>query len=57
MPPAVIAWDADALLTWTVGNGSIENRSHCVRDATYGEGTSGIRKGRGPEISAAPCEA
>jgi predicted transposase YbfD/YdcC len=45
--------DADALLTWTRGHWSIENRSHYVRDVTFGEDASRIRKGGGPEIMAA----
>ena len=45
--------DAGALLRWTRGHWSIENRSHYVRDVTLGEDASRIRKGGGPEIMAA----
>jgi Transposase DDE domain len=45
--------DAGALLEWTRGHWSIENRSHYVRDVTFGEDASRIRKGGGPEIMAA----
>ena len=41
------------LLEWTRGHWSIENRSHYVRDVTFGEDASRIRKGGGPEIMAA----
>jgi hypothetical protein len=45
--------DAGVLLTWARGHWSIENRSHYVRDVTFGEDASRIRKGCGPEIMAA----
>jgi hypothetical protein len=45
--------DAERLLTWARGHWSIENRSHYVRDVTFGEDASRIRKGCGPEIMAA----
>jgi len=45
--------DASRLLTWTRGHWSIENRSHYVRDVTFGEDASRIRKGSGPEVMAA----
>jgi predicted transposase YbfD/YdcC len=45
--------DATQLLTWTRGHWSIENRSHYVRDVTFGEDASRIRKGSGPEVLAA----
>lgn len=44
--------DAGVLLGWTRGHWSIENRSHYVRDVTFGEDASRIRKGGGPEIMA-----
>ena len=44
---------AAALLAWTRGHWSIENRSHYVRDVTFGEDASRIRKGCGPEMMAA----
>jgi predicted transposase YbfD/YdcC len=44
---------AEQLLAWTRGHWSIENRSHYVRDVTFGEDASRIRKGSGPEIMAA----
>jgi len=45
--------DAAQLLTWGRGHWSIENRSHYVRDVTFGEDASRIRKGSGPEVMAA----
>jgi Transposase DDE domain len=45
--------DAGELLMWARGHWSIENRSHYVRDVTFGEDASRIRKGCGPEIMAA----
>lgn len=45
--------DAGRLLTWARGHWSIENRSHYVRDVTFEEDASRIRKGCGPEIMAA----
>ena len=44
---------AGQLLVWARGHWSIENRSHYVRDVTFGEDASRIRKGSGPEIMAA----
>jgi Transposase DDE domain len=44
---------ASRLLVWGRGHWSIENRSHYVRDVTFGEDASRIRKGAGPEIMAA----
>ncbi len=44
---------ASELLRWTRGHGSIENRSHYVRDVTLGEDASRIRKCSGPEVMAA----
>jgi hypothetical protein len=44
---------ASQLLVWGRGHWSIENRSHYVRDVTFGEDASRIRKGSGPEIMAA----
>jgi predicted transposase YbfD/YdcC len=41
------------LLLWARGHWSIENRSHYVRDVTFGEDASRIRKGSGPEVMAA----
>jgi predicted transposase YbfD/YdcC len=45
--------DASQLLRWARGHWSIENRSHYVRDVTFGEDASRIRKGSGPEVMAA----
>jgi hypothetical protein len=45
--------DASRLLDWTRGHWSIENGSHYVRDVTFGEDASRIRKGSGPEVMAA----
>jgi hypothetical protein len=44
---------ADRLLEWTRGHWGIENRSHHVRDVTFGEDASRIRRGSGPQIMAA----
>jgi hypothetical protein len=44
---------ASELLCWTRGHWSIENKSHHVRDVTFGEDASRIRKGSGPEAMAA----
>ena len=44
---------ASHLLAWGRGHWSIENRSHYVRDVTFAEDASRIRKGSGPEIMAA----
>jgi hypothetical protein len=44
---------ASNLLAWGRGHWSIENRSHYVRDVTFAEDASRIRKGSGPEIMAA----
>ena len=45
--------DADALLTLTRGQWSIENRCHWVRDVTFGEDQSQVRKGQLPHVMAA----
>jgi predicted transposase YbfD/YdcC len=45
--------DAGHLLRLARGHWSIENRSHYVRDVTFGEDASRIRKGSGPEVMAA----
>jgi hypothetical protein len=44
---------ASALLGWTRGHWSIENGSHYVRDVTFGEDASRVRKGSGPQVLAA----
>ena len=44
---------ADQLLRWARGHWSVENRSHYVRDVTFGEDASRIRKGSGPQVMAA----
>lgn len=44
---------ASELLRWTRGHWSIENKSHYVRDVTFGEDASRIRKHSGPEVMAA----
>lgn len=44
---------ASEFLGWTRGHWSIENGSHYVRDVTFGEDASRIRKGSGPEVMAA----
>jgi predicted transposase YbfD/YdcC len=44
---------AGQLLQWGRGHWSIENRSHYVRDVTFGEDASRVRKGSGPEVMAA----
>jgi hypothetical protein len=44
---------ARRLLQWARGHWSIENRGHYVRDVTFGEDASRIRKGSGPEVMAA----
>lgn len=44
---------ATLLLRWARGHWSIENRCHYVRDVTFGEDASRIRKGSGPEVMAA----
>jgi len=50
--PREVAGAAE-LLRWARGHWSIENRSHYVRDVTFGEDASQIRKGFGPETMAA----
>ena len=45
--------DASKLLEWGRGHWAIENKSHHVRDVTYGEDASRIRKGSGPQVMAA----
>jgi hypothetical protein len=44
---------ASELLPWTRGHWSIENGSHYVRDVTFGEDASRIRKDSGPQVMAA----
>jgi len=44
---------AERLLGWARGHWSIENGSHYVRDVTFGEDASRVRKGSGPEVLAA----
>jgi hypothetical protein len=44
---------AGLLLRYVRGHWSIENRSHHVRDTTFAEDASQIRKGTGPETMAA----
>ena len=44
---------ASELLPPTRGHWSIENGSHYVRDVSFGEDASRIRKGSGPEVMAA----
>ena len=41
------------LLSYARGHWSIENKSHYVRDVTFGEDASRIRKRSGPEVMAA----
>lgn len=44
--------DADTLLAYNRGHWGIENRSHYVRDVTFGEDASQIGKGYAPQILA-----
>ena len=44
--------DATRLLQWNRGHWLIENRSHWVRDVTFGEDASQIHKGQAPQILA-----
>jgi hypothetical protein len=44
---------ASVLLGWVRGHWSIENGSHYVRDVTFGEDASRIRKNSGPQVMAA----
>jgi len=44
--------DAATLLTFDRGHWGIENRSHYVRDVTFGEDASQIDKGHAPKILA-----
>jgi predicted transposase YbfD/YdcC len=44
---------ASELLGCARGHWSIENKSHYVRDVTFGEDASRIRKRSGPEVMAA----
>jgi predicted transposase YbfD/YdcC len=44
---------ASELLGWVRGHWSIENGSHYVRDVTFGEDASRIRKNSGPQVMAA----
>ena len=41
------------MLGWARGHWSIENQSHYVRDVTFSEDASRVRKGSGPEVMAA----
>jgi hypothetical protein len=45
--------DAATLLSWNRGHWGIENRSHYVRDVTFGEDASQISKGHAPQVLAA----
>ena len=45
--------DATTLLGWNRGHWGIENRSHYVRDVTFGEDASQISKGHAPQVLAA----
>jgi hypothetical protein len=44
---------ATRLQEWGRGHWSVENKSHYVRDVSFGEDASRIRKGSGPEVMAA----
>jgi predicted transposase YbfD/YdcC len=44
--------DAAMLLAYNRGHWGIENRSHYVRDVTFGEDASQIQKGHAPQILA-----
>jgi len=44
--------DAATLLKWNRGHWGIENRSHYVRDVTFGEDATRIRKGHAPQTLA-----
>ena len=44
---------AAELLKWVRGHWQIENRLHWVRDVTYGEDQSQVRKGHLPQVMAA----
>lgn len=44
---------ADELLRWSRGHWTVENRSHYVRDVSFGEDASRIRKGSGPQVMGA----
>jgi len=44
--------DATTLLGWNRGHWRIENRSHYVRDVTFGEDASQISKGYAPHVPA-----
>jgi predicted transposase YbfD/YdcC len=48
-----VAAGASQLLEWGRGHWCIENRSHYVRDVTFSEDASRIRKGSGPQVMAA----
>jgi hypothetical protein len=43
---------ATQLLAWTRGHWSIENRTHYVRDVTFGEDASRVRTGSAPQVLA-----
>jgi len=44
--------DAESLLALTRGHWTIENRLHWVRDVTFDEDRSQVRKGNGPRVMA-----
>ena len=44
---------ASPLLQWARGHWSVENRAHYVRDVSFGEDASRVRKGSGPQVMAA----
>lgn len=44
--------DAAQLLAWARGHWSIENRTHYVRDVTFGEDASRVRTGSAPQVLA-----
>ena len=46
------ARDAEQLLTLVRGHWTVENRLHWVRDVTFDEDRSQVRKGNGPRVMA-----
>lgn len=46
------AADAQAIMAWLRGHWVVENRLHWVRDVTFDEDRSQIRKGNGPRMMA-----